>query len=287
MRFAHVRGVVLTVAALVVVAGLLAGCRTNRFEPDAEATQPSVEAVDATPPPALAGTSWIVESLGEGADKVESLPDVQSSLGFLIDRYGGNGGCNYYVGVFGAEEADLTLETPARTGATCAEAPASLTQENVFMSALATTARYAIADDKLELFAANGQLMLTLAPLEAAPLQGTPWSLQFVNVETQWEATMADTQITLRIEDGEISGSSGCNNYQGAIVIESGEIIVTDLSATEMACPEPEGVMEQETLYLSLLEQAALVRQFPQSLELLDAEGMPLLLFGAIDVAAE
>lgn len=282
MRLAHVRGLVLTVAALFVVAGLLTGCRSNRNEP-AEAAQSSDETVDVTPPPALTGTSWIVESLGEGADQVESLPDVQSSLGFLVDRYGGNGGCNYYVGVYSAQGAELTLESPARTGASCTEEPASLTQENVFMSALATTARYAVVDGNLELFASNGQLMLTLAPLEPAPLQGTEWSLQFVNVETQWEVTIPDSQITLRIEDGQITGTSGCNSYQGTVDIEDGTIVVTELSFTEMACQEPEGVMEQETLYLSLLEQVALVRQFPQSLELLGEDGSPLLLFGATD----
>ena len=294
MRFKNPVGIYIILALLLMmVAGVTASCRSGPEEAAEEATAREAPASEgegqeaSESPLALAGTSWVVESLGEGDAQVPALDNVQSTLGFLADRYGGNGGCNFYVGVYTVDGAELLLETPARTGAACADAPESLTQDNVFMSALATVASYSVAGDKLELYSSNGQLMLTLTPMEPAPLMGTTWSLEFVNVETQWQETLADTETTMRIDGNELSGSAGCNTYSATVSEEAGALTISELTFTEMACPQPAGVMEQETLYLSLLEQAALVRQFPVSLELLDVEGAPLLLFGATDEPAE
>lgn len=52
-------------------------------------------------------------------------------------------------------------------------------------------------------------------------------------------------------DDNEISGSGGCNRYRGDLMESDGAFTISKLVATEMACPP--GVMEQETLFLSLL----------------------------------
>lgn len=271
-------------AALLVIALVsLAGCGSEPAEPAEAPTV--VEDSDAKPvaelPTSLAGTSWLLEALGGGDEQVESLPGVQTTLGFLADRYGGNGGCNFYVGVYNQDGAGLRMETPARTGGTCPDAPEGSAQESVFMAALATVTSHAIVGGKLEMYSSADQLLLTMEPFESVPLQGTVWSLQFVNVETQWEETLAGGEITMQIDGNELSGSAGCNDYSATVTEEAGALTISNLSFTEMACAEPQGVMEQESLYLSLLEQASLLRQFPVSLELRDIEGRPLLLYGA------
>lgn len=149
------------------------------------------------------------------------------------------------------------------------------------MTSLATAASFGKADGKLELYSSSDQLMLTMISMESAPLVGTLWTLQFVNVETQWEETLASNEITMQIDGNEMSGSAGCNEYTATVSEKAGTLTISDLSFTEMGCMEPAGVMEQETLYLSLLEQASLLRQFPVSLQLLDIDGAPLLMYGA------
>jgi heat shock protein HslJ len=274
--------------ALVLVsllaAVVLAGCRseqpaTTQTLPEATTSGDSGDAA----PAELTGTSWMLESLGGGSDMVSANENVLTTLGFLAERYGGNSGCNFYVGVYEAENSSLTLESPARTGGTCEDSPESLTQESVFMSALATVASFALNGQRLEMFSSSDQLMLTMAPMEPVPLDGTLWKLQFVNVETQWNAILPDTDITLRIEGGQLSGSAGCNEYSANVSEAAGALTVSELAVTEKACTEPAGVMEQETLYLSLLADVALVRQFPVSLQLLDVDGAPLLLYEAQD----
>ncbi len=68
-------------------------------------------------------------------------------------------------------------------------------------------------------------------------------------------STLPGTQITLIFrEDGTYQGSAGCNTYNGTYNL--GENNVIQLSApiaTKQICQDPQGIMEQEAEYLSLL----------------------------------
>lgn len=55
-------------------------------------------------------------------------------------------------------------------------------------------------------------------------------------------------------DDSRVSGNAGCNDYFGGYRIEGGLISVGQLASTEKYCLSPEGVMEREQVYLSLLQ---------------------------------
>jgi heat shock protein HslJ len=60
--------------------------------------------------------------------------------------------------------------------------------------------------------------------------------------------------VTLRFgPDGTFQGSSGCNLYSANYTVEGELITVGALAVTERYCPAPEGIMLQETEYLSRL----------------------------------
>lgn len=61
------------------------------------------------------------------------------------------------------------------------------------------------------------------------------------------------TSLTANITDTDINGSSGCNNYMGAAVIEGSSVSFGPLAGTLMACLETQ-VMEQEQEFLVLLQ---------------------------------
>ncbi len=279
-RYRSIAGLLLLI---VIIAGLVAGCSVDQPAADPKpqsgttADGPSSDVVSAP----LVGTSWALESMGEGEGQIAALEDQQPTLGFLADRYGGDSGCYFYVGVYTTSQSDVALETPARTGGICAEPLEVQEQESVYISSLATVTSYAIVDEKLEMYSSSDQLMLTMRPMDPASLQATVWSLQFLNVETQWQPLIPGTEITMQIDGNELSGSAGCNEYKASVSEKAGALTVSDLTATTETCNAPEGVMAQETLYLSMLEQAALLRQFPVSLQLLDIDGAALLLYGA------
>lgn len=65
-----------------------------------------------------------------------------------------------------------------------------------------------------------------------------------------------DTRIELVFdEEDNYNGNSGCNTYKGRYVTDGTKIILTAGMLTQINCEEPEGVMQQEALYIELLQQ--------------------------------
>ena len=60
---------------------------------------------------------------------------------------------------------------------------------------------------------------------------------------------------TFLSEEKQVSGSAGCNHYFGSYEVKDG-LSVGMVGHTEMYCMEPEGVMDQETEYLAILQMA-------------------------------
>lgn len=93
-----------------------------------------------------------------------------------------------------------------------------------------------------------------------ADLLGITWVLE------GYLADIGDDELTESIsgvdvnlifeEDFDITGNSGCNSYSGRYVTNGTQIAFQNIIATKILCTEPEGIMEQETLYLSLLDNA-------------------------------
>ena len=91
-----------------------------------------------------------------------------------------------------------------------------------------------------------------VGPPAGDPLEGTSWVLRTYG----GASLIPGTEITLTFEEGQVRGSSGCNTYGGSYQVDGDKITMTDLYMTEMACLDPEGVMDQELEYLELLRDA-------------------------------
>jgi heat shock protein HslJ len=59
--------------------------------------------------------------------------------------------------------------------------------------------------------------------------------------------------MTAEFSGGEIRGSASCNQYFGGYKITGNQISIEGLGWTEMACMDPEGIMEQEIDIMTLL----------------------------------
>src|SRR6266498_534732 len=86
-----------------------------------------------------------------------------------------------------------------------------------------------------------------------AGFEGQEWKLTSVN----GKAPLAGSKVTLKFENGKISGSSGCNSYGGEYSIQGGKLTVTNVVSTEMACMDPAGVMDQEAAFFKAINEAA------------------------------
>jgi len=89
----------------------------------------------------------------------------------------------------------------------------------------------------------------------AVDLEDKDWVLESYGEQDDTQAVIECSEITAIFdsETHEVSGSAGCNHYFGNYEVDNGQLSITALAYTEMACMEPEGVMEQEQQYLQLL----------------------------------
>ena len=90
-----------------------------------------------------------------------------------------------------------------------------------------------------------------LNPAGENKLNGTEWQLIYIRKS----APIAGRAITISFENGQVHGSSGCNSYFGEYKINGNEISFGPLASTEMACMDPEGIMNQEQEYLTFLSE--------------------------------
>ena len=74
-------------------------------------------------------------------------------------------------------------------------------------------------------------------------------------------------------EDDAVHGSGGCNNFNGTYAVAGDSLTLGPLASTMMFCGEEEGVMDQESAFLSLLQSAAGYSFEGSELHILDGEG--------------
>jgi len=218
----------------------------------------------------LTGGIWLLTELnGE-----EPIPETAITAEFDQDgRVGGSSGCNNYNTTFTVDGDQLTFgEQMASTMMACPDP--IMKQERDYQLALASTATYEIKDDELTLFDSDGK---DLAKFETVTqsLEGTSWTvIGYNNGKGGVVSVIIGSEITASFgEDDKITGNAGCNNYSAGYETDSDNIKIGVAEVTEMACLEPEGIMEQEQLYLAALEMADTYKVEGIKMEMRTSEG--------------
>ena len=90
-------------------------------------------------------------------------------------------------------------------------------------------------------------------------LEDTVWVLQSYGELGNSKDILTDTEITAEFVSSEatVRGTAGCNSYFGSYEVEDSQLLIPGpIGSTEMYCMEPEGIMEQEQQYLTILQSA-------------------------------
>jgi len=89
-------------------------------------------------------------------------------------------------------------------------------------------------------------------------LEDTKWFLRSYGENDNLKAIIEDTEITaiFNSAEGEVSGSGGCNTYFARYEVKGSKLAIFEMAFTEIACVSPEGIMEQEQEFISLLANA-------------------------------
>lgn len=113
-------------------------------------------------------------------------------------------------------------------------------------------------------------------PVEADGLNATRWKL----LEMRGQNLLPDTSVTMMVNNGQISGSAGCNFYGSAYTTQSNQSFkINEIEMTAMDCPEPAGVMEQEQRYMKALTSVRAYEVDNSELLLKDEQRQTLLRF--------
>ena len=115
------------------------------------------------------------------------------------------------------------------------------------------------------------------SPVQSAALVDTEWVLGSLN----GNALIGGREVTLRFGEASVEGSGGCNTYGGSYTASKDNLRLSGVYATEMACMEPKGIMEQEQAYFQALNAVASYRVSGERLELFDEGGAQTLVYVA------
>ncbi|MCD6426047.1 MAG: META domain-containing protein [Anaerolineales bacterium] len=104
-------------------------------------------------------------------------------------------------------------------------------------------------------------------------LSETAWTL----VSYNGDSLISGSSMTAFFEAGEVNGSASCNHYFGSYKTKGNQIQIEGLGWTEMACMDPEGIMQQEQQLMSLFSQAATYSIQGQVLQITTDAGKKLI----------
>jgi heat shock protein HslJ len=115
----------------------------------------------------------------------------------------------------------------------------------------------------LEQLAVDGGLHITLSNLEMKnsllALDDVTWTLAYFDSIDGQQPVIQNTNISLSIdmETMQLNGLSGCNTYRADFVMDdaSHDLRISNIISTEMACDDPENIMQQSQNYLATLQQ--------------------------------
>jgi heat shock protein HslJ len=253
----------------------------------------AVKEKSAMDPSDLVGTQWQLISMNADGP----VEGWTITLVFHDEnQVSGSAGCRGYVGGYNASGDDISFPWLAMMGTACLEQEALMSQEGQYTDSLSWASDYRLGEGRLEILTARGET-LTFEPLLEevnASLERTRWVLTAFIEERAVEGMampllmstdlLAETEITATLEDGTVSGSAGCNTYFAAYTLDGTQLTFETPAATEMACLDPAGVMEQEQRYLNSLGDVAAHRIYSGQLWLETGDGSALV-FAAADVS--
>ena len=158
--------------------------------------------------------------------------------------------CNQVSGTYRQIGRRLTLQLGPTTLAACP--PGSRADE--FLQQLGAVVSQVATDTVLVLNLRQDAGSMVFEPPAPLSLTDTNWLvLSYNNGRGAVTTPLLETELTVSFgEDGTISGSSGCNTYNGTYTAEGESLTIGPLTTTRLACAPP--VMDQEQAFLRALQ---------------------------------
>jgi len=211
-------------------------------------------AATATPSPWV-GSTWQLSDL----NGVEPVAGAEPVMVVASETYiAGYTGCNLFNSSYILQDDQISLSVFKSSTIACDD-PLKV-QEDALLLILDSASNFKVESDQLLLTNPDASRTATFERIPPFPVAGTLWSLNSYNDGAgALVPALADSNITLQLgEGGQLSGVSGCNEYNAAYEYDERTISVGPIASTMKACDQPAGVMELEAAYLQALENSQL-----------------------------
>jgi heat shock protein HslJ len=78
------------------------------------------------------------------------------------------------------------------------------------------------------------------------------------NIDDEDQAEpIPDVDVSLVFQEGgSLVGNAGCNDYGGEYETDGVQLIIQNIASNRAQCEQPEGIMEQEVTFLTILEES-------------------------------
>ena len=223
-----------------------AGTCGDDDDDDDEATAASASA---SPAVDLEGTAW---ALTAEAPLGVSLENVSVTARFEDGTLAGQSGCNQYTTSYEVDGPSLTVGADiAGTRMAC---PAETAVEEAYLERLPQVASYTIAGNILTLADDDGESILEYEATAGEGIVGS-WTVTSYYAGDAVTSVLGGVELTAEFATGEVSGTTGCNTFNGPYETDGETIEIGPLAATRAACPTEE-LQQQEDDYLAALQLA-------------------------------
>jgi heat shock protein HslJ len=123
--------------------------------------------------------------------------------------------------------------------------------------------------------------IIGLAAVSDDNIEGETWVADQLDTGSGLSHALAGTVLTAVFDDGSVNGTAGCNSYFASYALDGDSIGIGAIGSTRAFCTDPDGVMDQESAYLALLERANRYERDDDHLTLLDGDTVLISYFAA------
>ncbi|MFI5711756.1 META domain-containing protein [Kribbella sp. NPDC051620] len=196
----------------------------------------------------LDGRSFLSVSLTEDGQPKELAPKTRIGLRFADGNVHAETGCNQLGGAVSTAGGKLTIDVLGGTEMGC-DAPRQ-EQQYWVEQLLKDRPAWKLDGDKLTLTRGATTVVLqdrkVVQPDKA--LDGTTWKLEtVVDGDTEWHLVGAE-KAHLTISGERITGSTGCNDFEGVVARAAGKLTLGEMAVTAAGCTGDAAKLEQGVL---------------------------------------
>jgi heat shock protein HslJ len=261
---------------------ILAACQTATPTPPPAPTDNPLSELSINP---LDKTNWTLLSL----NGQPVLPGIQITMNFLDGKTTGSDGCNNYSTYYTVKDDRINFNRNIVSSMMACPDPI-MQQATAFTTSLLPTYSYKIDGIQLTLLDESGKT-LSIFTKTSSELSGTAWYVTtFNNGNKALVSVLNGTKITAYFSaDGNLSGSSGCNDYTTTYQVAGKAIKFGPITSTKKICSDPAGVMDQENQYMAALDTVSIFNIHDNELALRTSDGSTAITYartGTVDTTS-